>query len=104
MGVVARGEVYWVNLEPTIGTEIKKTRPALIVSPDDLNAALPRVIIAPITSKGQPLGCRPEVVFMGKKARILLDQIRSVDKRRLMGKMGEIELSVWHPVLLEMLS
>ncbi len=104
MGVVARGEVYWVNLEPTIGTEIKKTRPALIVSPDDLNAALPRVIIAPITSKGQPLGCRPEVVFVGKKARILLDQIRSVDKRRLMGKMGEIELSVWHPVLLEMLS
>ena len=102
--MVARGEVYWVNLEPTIGTEIRKTRPALIVSPDDLNAALPRVIIAPITSKGQPLGCRPEVVFMGKKARILLDQIRSVDKRRLMGKMGEIELSVWHPVLLEMLS
>ena len=104
MGVVARGEVYWVNLEPTIGTEIKKTRPALVVSPDDLNAALPRVIIAPITSKGQPLGCRPEVVFVGKKARILLDQIRSVDKRRLTGKMGEIELSVWHPVLLEMLS
>lgn len=102
--MVARGEVYWVNLEPTIGTEIKKTRPALVVSPDDLNAALPRVIIAPITSKGQPLGCRPEVVFVGKKARILLDQIRSVDKRRLMGKMGEIELSVWHPVLLEMLS
>ena len=102
--MVARGEVYWVNLEPTIGTEIKKTRPALIVSPDDLNAALPRVIIAPITSKGQPLGCRPEVVFVGKKARILLDQIRSVDKRRLMGKLGEIELSVWHPVLLEMLS
>lgn len=103
MGMVARGEVYWVNLDPTIGTEINKARPALIVSPDDLNAALPRVIIAPITSKGQPLGCRPEVVFAGKKARILLDQIRSVDKRRLAGKMGEIELSAWHPVLLEML-
>ena len=103
MGMVARGEVYWVNLDPTIGTEINKTLPALIVSPDDLNAALPRVIIAPITSKGQPLGCRPEVVFAGKKARILLDQIRSVDKRRLAGKMGEIELSAWHPVLLEML-
>lgn len=101
--MVARGEVYWVNLDPTIGTEINKARPALIVSPDDLNAALPRVIIAPITSKGQPLGCRPEVVFAGKKARILLDQIRSVDKRRLAGKMGEIELSAWHPVLLEML-
>ena len=104
MGVVARGEVYWVNLDPTIGTEINKTRPALVVSPDDLNAALPRIIIAPITSKGQPLGCRPEVVFAGKEARILLDQIRSVDKRRLTGKMGEIEQSAWHPVLLEMLS
>ena len=101
--MVARGEVYWVNLDPTIGTEINKTLPALIVSPDDLNAALPRVIIAPISSKGQPLGCRPEVVFAEKKARILLDQIRSVDKRRLAGKMGEIELSAWHPVLLEML-
>lgn len=102
--MVKRGEVYWVNLDPTIGTEIKKTRPALVVSPDDLNAALPRVIIAPLTSQGQPLGCRPEVKFAGKSARILLDQIRSVDKRRLAGSMGEIELSAWHPVLLEMLS
>ena len=102
--MVKCGEVYWVNLDPTIGTEIKKTRPALVVSPDDLNAALPRVIIAPLTSQGQPLGCRPEVKFAGKPAHILLDQIRSVDKRRLAGKMGEIELAVWHPVLLEMLS
>ncbi len=102
--MVARGEVYWVNLDPTIGTEINKMRPALVVSPDDLNAALPRIIIAPITSKGQPLGCRPEVFFAGKQARILLDQIRSVDKRRLAGKMGEIELSAWHPLLLEMLA
>lgn len=102
--MVKRGEVYWVNLDPTIGTEIKKTRPALVVSPDDLNAALPRVIIAPLTSKGQPLGCRPEVEFAGKTARILLDQIRTVDKRRLAGKMGEIELAAWHPLLLEMLS
>ena len=102
--MVKRGEVYWVNLDPTIGTEIKKIRPALIVSPDDLNAALPRVIIAPLTSKGQPLGCRPSVKFKGKSARILLDQLRSVDKRRLSEKMGEIDLSVWHPVLLEMLA
>ena len=77
---VRRGDVYWVNLDPTIGTEIRKTRPALIVSPDDMNAALPRVIVAPITSKGQPLGCRPELTFQGKPARILLDQIRSIDK------------------------
>jgi len=50
--VVARGEVYWVNLDPTKGTEIRKARPALVVSPDDLNAALPRVIVALLTSKG----------------------------------------------------
>ncbi len=104
MGVVKRGEVYWVNLDPTIGTEINKTRPALIVSPDDMNAALPRIIIAPLTSKGQPLGCRPEIQFAGKSARILLDQLRTVDKRRLAGKMGEIDSQEWHPVLLEMLA
>jgi len=101
--MVKRGEVYWVNLDPTFGTEIKKTRPALIISPNDLNAALPRVIIAPITSKGQPLGCRPEVTFNNRPARILLDQIRSVDKRRLSNKLGEIEENLWHPILLEML-
>lgn len=102
--MVKRGEVYWVNLDPTVGTEIKKTRPALIVSPDDLNDALPRVIIAPLTSKSQALGCRPQVKFDGRNARILLDQIRAVDKRRLLGKMGIIDAQLWHPVLLEMLA
>jgi mRNA interferase MazF len=102
--VVSRGEVYWVNLDPTIGSEIHKTRPALVVSPDDLNAALPRVIIAPITSAGQPLGCRPEVVFQNKAARILLDQIRCVDKARLGKKMGQIDETAWHGALLEMLA
>ena len=100
---VARGEVYWVNLDPTIGSEIQKTRPALVVSPDDMNAALPRVIIAPITRAGQPMGCRPEVVFQRKKARILLDQIRFVDKVRLGKKMGKIGVASWHGVLMEML-
>ena len=102
--MVRRGEVYWVNLDPTIGTEIKKTRPALVVSPDDMNAALPRVIIAPLTSKGQPLGCRPEVTVAGKRARILLDQVRCVDRIRLNSKIGEIDHALWHPVLLEMLA
>ena len=69
-----------------------------------MNAALPRVIVAPITSKGQPLGCRPEVVLDGKPARILLDQVRCVDKKRLTGKLGEIEQALWHPILLEMLA
>lgn len=104
MGVVKRGEVYWVNLDPTVGSEIQKVRPALIVSPDDMNAALPRVIIAPLTSGGQALGCRPEVEFKGKSARILLDQLRSVDKKRLGSRMGKIDLALWHPVLLEMLA
>ena len=102
MGVVKRGEVYRVNLGPTVGGEIQKIRPALIVSPDDMSAALPRVIIAPLTSGVQPLGCRPEIKFKGKSARILLDQLRSVDKQCLGGKMGEIDPVVWHPVLLEM--
>lgn len=101
---IKRGEVYWVNIDPTIGTQIRKTRPALIISPDDMNAALPRVIIAPLTSHGQPLGCRPELMFKGKQARILLDQIRTIDKQRLAGKLGEIELTAWHPKLLEMLA
>ncbi|WP_347986418.1 type II toxin-antitoxin system PemK/MazF family toxin [Methylomonas sp. AM2-LC] len=104
MAMVKRGEVYWVNLDPTVGTEIQKTRPALIVSPDDMNKALPRVIIAPITSKGQVLGCRPQIKFDNRDARILLDQIRAVDKCRLLSKMGAIEESLWHPVLLEMLA
>jgi mRNA interferase MazF len=65
---------------------------------------LPRVIIAPLTSKGQALGCRPEVVFNGRNARILLDQIRTVDKARLVGKLGSIKEPEWHPILMEMLA
>lgn len=100
---VKRGEVLWVNLGPTAGTRIRKTRPALIVSPDDMNAAQPRVIVAPLTSKGQALGCRPEVTFNNGPARILLDQLRCVDKARLLGKLGEIDAALWHEVMLEML-
>ncbi|NOR70448.1 MAG: type II toxin-antitoxin system PemK/MazF family toxin [Methylomarinum sp.] len=101
--MVKCGEVYWVNLDPTFGTEIKKIRPALVISPNDLNDALPRVIIAPLTSKGQPLGCRPEIIFNNRPSRLLLDQIRSVDKRRLLEKMGEIDKKFWHSTLIEML-
>jgi mRNA interferase MazF len=98
-----RGSVYWVNLDPTVGAKIRKTRPCLVVSPNDMNAVLPRVIVAPITSKGQPLGCRPEVVLGGKQGRVLLDQLRSVDKSRLAGKMGELDAALWHRQLLQML-
>ena len=102
--LVLRGDVYWVNLDPVVGSEIQKTRPALVVSPNDMNAMLPRVIIAPITSAGQPMGCRPDVIFQGQTARILLDQVRCVDKIRLGKKMGKIDEKVWHGVLLEMLA
>ena len=102
--MVRRGEVYWVKLDPTKGAEIRKTRPALVISPDDMNSVLPRVSVAPLTSKGQPLGCRPEVEFQHKRARILLDQIRSIDKVRLGDRMGKIDLDIWHPRLLEMLA
>ena len=102
--MVKRGDVYWVNLDPTVGSEIKKTRPALVVSPDDMNLKLPRVIVAPLTSAGQALGCRPEVRFKGKRARILLDQLRCVDKVRLAGKLGQIDAAIWHPVLMQMLA
>ncbi|SFR55034.1 type II toxin-antitoxin system PemK/MazF family toxin [Thiomicrospira sp. ALE5] len=102
--MVKRGDVYWVELDPTVGSEIRKTRPCLIISPDDMNSVLPRVIIAPITSKGQALGCRPDIVFNGKQGRILLDQIRTVDKKRLKDQMGSIPLTLWHDTLIQMLS
>ena len=102
--MVKRGDVYWVNLDPTVGSEIKKTRPALVISPDDMNLKLPRIIVAPLTSAGQALGCRPEVRFKGKRARILLDQLRCIDKVRLVGKLGRINAAIWHPVLMQMLA
>ncbi|NBS65171.1 MAG: hypothetical protein EBT33_12620 [Betaproteobacteria bacterium] len=63
-----------------------------------------RVIVAPITSKGQPLVCRPPIRLKGKRGRVLLDQLRCVDKAHLAGKLGEIDAALWHPVLLEMLA
>lgn len=99
-----RGSVWWVNPDPTVGTAIRKARPALVIPPDDLNTALPRLIVAPLTRKGPPLGCRPQVRFDGRPARILLDPLRCVDKSRLVSKLGEIDLALWHPVLLQMLA
>jgi mRNA interferase MazF len=97
-----QAQVWWLDFDPSVGTEIRKRRPALIVSPNDLNRSMPRVIVAPLTTHGRALGCRPELRFKGKRARILLDQIRSVDKSRLVSPLGEIPLAVWKPVLLEM--
>ena len=88
--VVKRFEVYLVNLDPTIGTEIKKTRPCVIVSPDEMNRHIRTVIVAPMTTKGRQYPTRITCTFEGKDGQIVLDQIRSVDKARLVKKLGHI--------------
>jgi mRNA interferase MazF len=87
---VARGDVWLVALDPTVGREIQKTRPCLIVSPPELNAHLRTVIVAPMTTKGRPAPFRISVVFSRKKGLILLDQIRTVDQARLLSRVGAV--------------
>lgn len=88
---VNRFEVFWVNLDPTVGSEIQKTRPAVVISPDAMNHNIGTVIIAPMTSSGKVYPTRVECDFDGKKALIVLDQIRTVDKSRLVQPMGKID-------------
>ena len=87
--IVSRGEIWLINLNPTIGSEIKKTRPCIVVSPEELNDHLRTVIVAPMTTKGRSTGFRIPITHDGKKGLILLDQIRSVDKVRLVKKIGK---------------
>ena len=89
--MVARGEVWLVALDPTLGSEIQKTRPCLIVSPSELNNGLKTVIVAPMTTKSKPTPFRVTVSFQRKMGLILLDQIRTVDKTRLAKKVGAID-------------
>lgn len=87
-----RGEIYWVNLDPTIGSETKKTRPALIISNDSGNENSAVVIIAPITSKVKKIySFEVKVEINGKPGKIMLNQCRTIDKSRLSGKMDSIE-------------
>lgn len=87
---VKRFEVYLVNLDPTVGSEIKKSRPCLIISPDELNRFIATVIVAPMTTKGRDYPSRVSCVFQGKQAQIVLDQIRTVDKSRLVKRLGKV--------------
>ena len=87
---VSRFEIYLVKLDPTVGSEIQKTRPCIIVSPDEINI-LRTVIIAPLTSKGFEFIFRPKIKFQNKNGLVLLDQIRTVDKSRLVKRIGKIE-------------
>jgi len=88
--VVKRFEVYLVNLDPTIESEIQKTRPCLIISPDEMNDAIATVIVAPMTTKGRDYPTRVNCQFEGKSGQVVLDQIRTVDKIRLVRKLGKI--------------
>lgn len=88
--VIRRFEVYLINLDPTVGSEIKKTRPCLIISPDEMNRHIRTVIVAPMTTAGKAYPTRVSCEFQGRRGQIVLDQIRTIDKSRLLKKAGTI--------------
>ena len=90
--IVDRFEVHLVNLDPTQGAEIKKKRPCCIISPNEINYNISTVIIAPMTTKGRDYPTRVKCNFQGKEGQIVLDQIRTVDKSRLVKKLGQISV------------
>lgn len=89
--VINRFEVHLVQLDPTVGTEMRKTRPCLVVSPDEMNHHLHSVIIAPLATQGHAYPSRVPCRFKGKKGEIVLDQLRTVDRSRLVKKLGAME-------------
>ena len=88
--VVQRFDVFLVNLDPTVGREIQKTRPCLVISPDEMNRYIATVIVAPMTTKGRSYPTRVPCQFQGKKGQVVLDQIRTVDKARLVKQLGRL--------------
>lgn len=97
--VVKRFDVFLVNLDPTIGTEIKKTRPCVVISPDEMNRHIATVIVAPMTTKGQAYPTRVACRFQDKDGQIVLDQICTVDKTRLINRLGTISFDEQRAVL-----
>jgi len=89
--VVKRFDVYLANLDPTIGSEIQKTRPCLVISPDEMNRHIRTVIIAPMTSAQKGYPTRVPCTFQKKKGQIVLDQLRTIDKARLIKRLGTID-------------
>ncbi len=82
--------VYLINLDPTIGHEIKKTRPCIVISPDEMNNNIQTLIIAPMTTKSHDYPTRVQLTFQKKKGFIVLDQIRTIDKKRIIKELGKI--------------
>ena len=100
--VVKRFDVYLVNLDPTVGSEIQKTRPCVIISPDEMNRYIATVITAPMTTQGRPYPTRVPVRFRGKDGQIVLDQIRTVDKTRLVRKLGRVSTQAQHDIMVRL--
>lgn len=97
--VIKRFEVYLVNLDPTVGSEIKKTRPCAIVSPNEMNRHIATVIVAPMTTKGNAYPTRVSCEFEGKIGQVVLDQLRTVDKKRLVKRLGGLDSETQKKVL-----
>jgi mRNA interferase MazF len=97
--VVKRFDVYLINLDPKIGGEIRKTRPCVLISPDEMNRFIRTVIVAPMTTKGTSFPTRVACKFRGQHGQVVLDQIRTVDKSRLVKKLGKLESQTQEQVL-----
>ena len=97
--VVNRFDVFLISLDPTRGSEIRKTRPCLVISPDEMNDHIRTVIVAPMTTKGRPYPSRVSCTFQSKRGQVVLDQIRTVDKTRLVRRLGTISAGVQRKVL-----
>ena len=104
--VINQYEIYLINLDPTVGHEIKKSRPCVVISPNEINHSIATIIIAPMTTKSRNYPTRLDIQFQGKKGWIVLDQIRTIDKKRIikkMGKLNEIKISEIKKMIYEML-
>ncbi len=96
---VSRFEVYLVNLDPATGHEIRKTRPCVVVSPDEMNRNIRTMIVAPITTGGQPYPTRVTCQFGDEQGQVVLDQLRTVDKERLVKRLGQISRETERAIL-----
>jgi mRNA interferase MazF len=97
--VVKRFEVYLVNLDPTLGSEIQKTRPCLVVSPDEMNRHIATVIVAPMTTQSRIYPTRVPCQFQGKEGQVVLDQLRTIDKTRLVKRLDRVSATIQKQVL-----
>ncbi|MCK9363370.1 MAG: type II toxin-antitoxin system PemK/MazF family toxin [Syntrophales bacterium] len=88
-----------INLDPTVGSEIKKTRPCVIISPDEMNRHIQTVIVAPMTTAGKEYPTRIACVFESRKGHIVLDQLRTIDKRRLIKRLGSLDPEIQFKVI-----